>query len=224
MQRARRVAFVAALAVLGVVSLAGCRTEPSVAAYVGGTKITEDRVERIVNEVKPVLPKVALSDIREAVVRWIVVGEVADRLAHERGYPVEPANLEDLASQLPVHVNGSKEPTELAKVYGKWLAAARAVIQKVQPARLTDDDRRAIFDQAVADGKVPPNATYEQVSPQLDTLGYEQFVGLRDELLDAAKRAHLSVNPKYRPLVMTFGPSPDLPELKLPLGAGADAA
>ncbi|HCT81584.1 MAG TPA: hypothetical protein DGT23_34420, partial [Micromonosporaceae bacterium] len=45
--RVRVLVFVGALAVAG---LAGCRSEPGVAAYVGDTTITEDRVTQVYDD------------------------------------------------------------------------------------------------------------------------------------------------------------------------------
>ena len=47
MQRARRLASVAVVASLAVAGLSACRSEPSVAAYAGGAKITEERVQDV---------------------------------------------------------------------------------------------------------------------------------------------------------------------------------
>ena len=47
MQRARRFAFVAALAVAGLTALTGCRTNPEVAVYLGQDRYTEAQVTQI---------------------------------------------------------------------------------------------------------------------------------------------------------------------------------
>jgi hypothetical protein len=45
-----RVALAAALTVLAVVTLAGCRSVPNVAAYMGDRTFTEDSVNRVVDQ------------------------------------------------------------------------------------------------------------------------------------------------------------------------------
>src|SRR5688572_7651854 len=52
MQRARRLASVAVVASLAVAGLSACRSEPSVAAYVGAGKVTETRVQEVWDEAR----------------------------------------------------------------------------------------------------------------------------------------------------------------------------
>ena len=66
-----RLALVVVLAVLGGVSLAGCRSEPAVAAYLGATKITVAEVSAVVSSVN------AVADRRAA----LRAQALADRLA-----------------------------------------------------------------------------------------------------------------------------------------------
>jgi hypothetical protein len=221
MQRARRVAFAAVLAVVGVAALAGCRSQPTVAAYLGDQKITEARVQHIIDEVKGELPAGQLGAYRQMVVSWILVGDLANRINHERGYTVEPVEAEARAGEadpkIPVHVGNNTDLTEMAKVYGDWFAALDTLIQKVKPAPLSDADKHAIFDQAVASGRLQPGITYDQVVDQIDQPEYGPVVGLRNELREAAKGMHISINPRYRPLSLTLGP------VELPLATGDDA-
>ena len=221
MQRARRVALLAALAVLGAASLAGCRTQPTVAAYLGDSKITEARVERIINEVRSELPAGQLGMYRQLVVSWLIGGNLASRINRDRGYPTLQPSYEELAAQaqpkVPAHVGNKPQLTELAKIFGDWNAAGGTLLAKVKPAPLSEADKHAIFDRVAASGRLRPGTTYEQVADQIDQPENGPFVGLRNELRDAAKGVHLSVNPRYRPLALALGP------VELPLGSGTDA-
>jgi hypothetical protein len=208
MQRARRVALVAALAVLGAAALAGCRSQPNVAAYVGDLKITEAKVNQVIDEVLPRMNKSQLGAVRQDVVRWLVVGEVARRVAAERGYPVEDADRDQLAAQAQLPTG-----TRLARVYGDWLINVNAVYAKAQPVEATSEDLHAIYDQQVADGSLPPGTSFEEATANVDQARLARVVGLRNALRDAAKRMHVTVNPRYRPLVLTLAGVP------LPLGA-----
>jgi hypothetical protein len=52
MERVRRLATVALTAAVAVAGLAGCRSAPSVAAYVGQNQISEDRVSAVYEEAR----------------------------------------------------------------------------------------------------------------------------------------------------------------------------
>jgi hypothetical protein len=223
MQRVRRVALVAALAVLGVASLAGCRSQPTVAAYVGTMKITEAQVNRIVDSVKSQLPAGQLGTYRQRVVSWLVVGELARRLDRERGYPLEPLDRQqyvDLAGQADPKVpalDDGRNLSRMAQVHGDWYAAVSALLGKAQPAQPTEEDKHAIFDYALARGELPAGTRYEDVIGSLNVAQVAPFIGLRNELRDAATAAHLSVNPRYGPLVLSLNGVP------LPLDPSRDA-
>src|SRR5262245_45285808 len=89
MQRARRAALCALLALLGGFALAGCRTEPSVAAYVGDARYSLAEVDRIVATAESGKDAAVTAD-RQWVVRLIVTRDLARQLAAERGLTVEP--------------------------------------------------------------------------------------------------------------------------------------
>jgi hypothetical protein len=212
MQRARRTALVAVLAVLGVVALTGCRTQPTVAAYVGDTRITEAQVNEVVDEVKPQVDKGSLGRARQEVVSWLVMGRVADQLVRDRGYPVAQPDYDALAqaARLPAK-------TKLSRVYGDLFVRMDALSNKLPPAQPTPADLRAIYEAQRAAGSIPPDMTYEQAVSQIDPDQIARLVGLRNELRDQAVRMHVSVNPKYRPLTLPLG------ALAVPLGSDTDA-
>ena len=212
MQRARRVALVAALAVLGAAVLAGCRSQPNVAAYVGDMKITEDRVNRIVDEDKAGVNKGSLGTGRQEVVRWLVVGEVARRLAGERGIAIEAPDYTAMAQEAQIPPDA-----QVARVYGDWLVAIRALYGKAEPVQPSEQDLREIYGQLVADGSVEPGTPFEQVVGRIDPARLAPVLGLRNMLRDAAKRYHVVINPKYRPLVLPLNGVP------LPLSSENDA-
>src|SRR5688572_15259376 len=54
MQRTRRMALLAVLALAGGLVLAGCRSEPKVAAYVGGTRYTVADVSAMTSRINKV--------------------------------------------------------------------------------------------------------------------------------------------------------------------------
>jgi transcription-repair coupling factor (superfamily II helicase) len=91
MYRARRLATVALAASLAAAGLAGCRSAPSVAAYVGQNRISEDRVSAVYddardNAVTPAGDQQAASAIRRQDVVDTLVGlDVMRDIAQRRG-------------------------------------------------------------------------------------------------------------------------------------------
>src|SRR4051812_11143128 len=99
MQRARRLVAVIAVALVGSFVQAGCQADPTVAAYVGKTKITEADVSKIVDdftakadaaaakataEGQP--PQKSPSLSRDLVVSTLVVGPVCELLRAKQGF------------------------------------------------------------------------------------------------------------------------------------------
>src|SRR3982751_447341 len=99
MHLVRRLAPVAVAATVAVAGLAGCRSAPSVAAYVGQDRISEDRVSAVYDEaqdnaVTPAGGQQAPPAIkRQDVVDTLVGLEVLREVARQRG--VSPTALND---------------------------------------------------------------------------------------------------------------------------------
>src|ERR1044071_3666208 len=104
MQRVRRGALVAVLALVGAVVLTGCRSEPGIAAYVGSEKITIDQVDAVVDAVDKVNaqrttendpPPIAIS--RQRVLALMVYGDLAKQLMDQKSLQ-EAGNSVDLVA------------------------------------------------------------------------------------------------------------------------------
>jgi hypothetical protein len=159
------------------------------------------------------------------VVSWLVVGDVARRYDEEHGYEVQP--LSDAAykgnateAKLPVPPFDGKDtrpPLEVERVYGDWLAAVSVMSQHTTPAEPTEADKHDIYQQAIIEGSLPSDTTYEQIADKFNLEQVAPLLGLRNELRDTAKARGLTVNPRYRPLVMSLNGIP------LPLGSATDA-
>src|SRR5687767_6237410 len=112
MQRVRRLAPVVAVALLGGVVLAGCRSAPDVAAYVGSERVTEEQVDDIIDNFNagqaapatPASPGPADSAparqlSRTEVVTTLVLQQVCDELKAKKGFTVTPVPADQVASQ-----------------------------------------------------------------------------------------------------------------------------
>jgi len=226
MLRARPLALLAAFALLGGSALAGCKSQPGVASYVGDSRLTDAEVERTVamieddvNTSGQALPKEAFGNVRQLVVQLTVFNEIAKRYAAEKGYTLPPQDYKATAQQV-----GLPQGNPYVKLQTDANAYRQLLYSKSAAATPTDADLRDAFQRAV-DAGVLQGATYEQVKPELAQLqAVRNGVGLRNELLNAAKRYGVSVSPRYRPVEMPLGAATtsggqEIWLVALPLGA-----
>jgi len=104
MQRVRRGALVAVLALVGALVLTGCRSEPGIAAYVGSEKITIDQVEALVDAVDKVNAG-RTADVqpgpvpisRQLVLALMVYGDLAHQLVSDRSLTPNPQFVDVVA-------------------------------------------------------------------------------------------------------------------------------
>ncbi len=211
MQRARRLAFVAVLAVLAGFAFAGCRAEPGVAAYIGDVKISESRVEELVQDARQaaeadheaalaaavatgvLVPPREMAPKRDQVVATLVLTEIFRRLVAERHLqpiPVDSAkvaladNIAPSSTYLPVRV-------EMHSYYF-------ALIDDVQPVEPTQAELREAYDRARV---LSAQDTFEQVAQVLSASRvYQVAVSLRRAIADAVTRYRVVISPRYRPL------------------------
>jgi hypothetical protein len=196
MQRARRMALVAALALAAGLALTGCRSQPSVAAYVGDHRYTQADVDRIFNEVKD-KPEPAVPATRQRIVRLLVLRDLAKQVATARKVQVKPIGA-DFGQVLNL-------PTDSAyvKLYQNFYELQSALGEVAQPAKATDDDLFGFYRAGVAAGVFPAGASDEVVRQQLgNNEGVMAVFGLRDLLAAEGDREHVRVNPRFGPLAM----------------------
>jgi hypothetical protein len=189
-------AVVAVVTLTGGFMLAGCQSQPGVAAYVGDTKITIDQVDTIVDEADTdlhaqhnAIDAAVYGDVRQNVLSNLIFVEVARRYVQEHGLS-EPAVDADTTAQ-DVGLPSSDRYVILraqATAYQDMLLARSA------PRQPTDAELRGIFDRAPHGSQ-----TFEQARPQLQAIKELPVrFGLRDELQKEVDAYHVVVNPRYR--------------------------
>ena len=215
MQRARRFASIAVVASLGLAGLTACRSEPSVAAYVGdNTRITEKRVQEVWDnafaalqktnaEAEASAPPATLSITRSDIVRTLVSNNVLTEVA-KRESVTAPAELPlgDYATQLRL-----PQDAEYVRLYAESDALIRALRTKVQAAAtdVTDDDLREVFDVLIEAQEVPAGTTFEQFKTQLPAENLalvKTAAAVRKEVAETTDAMKITVNPRYQPLVI----------------------
>jgi hypothetical protein len=215
MHRARRLASVALAASLAATGLAGCRSAPSVAAYVGQNRISEDRVSAVYddardNAVKPAADQQAAPAIRRQDVVDTLVGlDVMRAIARQRG--ISPTALD--AARVAQAV-GLKADAEYVRLYGEYRGLFDAVTSRAKPAQPTAADLRDVYNRLTAGGANPNGASFEQFSSAIsdtDRQTLAQNIGVRNDLLPQIAKLNTVVNPRYT-----------APELPLVSARGAD--
>jgi hypothetical protein len=231
MQRARRLVAVVAVALVGSFVLAGCKADPTVAAYVGKTKITEKQVSEIVDDFnakaaaaaraaeaqgQPAQPPTPLS--RDLVVSTMVMGPVCEQLQLKQGFAKQTITVDQIAQQ---------EGAPVDSTYAKLRADAWSCLAGMQATGgvPTDEELRDIYDRAVAAGLGVPAQfeDFKQHAAQDQTI--QQYVAINRALGEAANVTNVTVNPRYRPLEFAlFAAQNGAPVIVTPLGEDASGA
>src|SRR5262245_33997330 len=131
MQRARRLALVAVLPLLGALALAGCRSEPGVAAYAGSNKYTIEQVEALANEVKGKVQD--YGSVRQTVLSWLIIRDLGRADLDQRGVTLKPGDVEAVEAQL-----GLERGSPLAKLENDLKAVLDGLSSSVTPVEPTE--------------------------------------------------------------------------------------
>ena len=191
MQRARRLAFVAVLPLLGVLALAGCRSEPGVAAYAGSTKYTVEQVDALVGEVKG-----RLSDFgpaRQLVLSWLIINDLGRAELERRHVSPKPGDVKAIEAQL-----GLEPGSPLAKLNSDLTAVLDGLGSSLTPVDPTEAEQREVYSHVDAGGgQLRP---FEDVRDQLgkDAIGLP--IALQRELKELVVAGKVQVNPRYAPV------------------------
>ena len=247
MQRVRRFASIAVVASLAVAGLSACRSEPTVAAYVGDSgRITETRVQEIWDDARAELTEAAAQQPEAAaqqpgasagppampitrgdIVRTLVSADVLAQAAQRQNVTV-PANLPlgDYATQLRL-----PQTAEYVRLHAESDARIRLLREKAQNAPApTDADLREVYDVLIKSKGIEGGTTFEQfktnLPPENLTL-VKTAAAVRNQVAEVASTMRIRVNPRYQPLtipVLEFqAENGELrPLVTVPLGANAD--
>ncbi|MEV4414437.1 hypothetical protein [Catellatospora sp. NPDC049609] len=197
-----------------MLALAACRSNPNVAAYVGDQTFTEDQVTKLVDEVKS-LPNMDPQNLPERyeVVQLLVMDKVCQQAAQTAGVTVPPPQTQ------------SGQP-ELALLQARMQACREALPSK--PVTPTDADLREVYDNGVAVGAIDPanpDNAFDKVKPQLAAGGQvADALGDRVQLVQAADKLGVSINPRYRTLSFPLLAFNQGPAISAALGQQASTA
>lgn len=209
----RRLTASLAVGLVALAGLAGCRSDPSVAAYVGNEQVTVDQLQTAVDTrlEDPALAQAATGredEFTRLVLTRLVDAEVYDRVAQRYGITVNDAAVQARLDEL---LAGEDPET----VY------AQAAAQGVARADVFETVRQQLLRQRVAEsqglagalGEEQLRAAYEQQAPSLAQvrLGY---VNVPDQAAADAAVAALNADPGAYPAIAAQYPGQaTLPEV-----------
>ena len=250
MQRARRLASIAVVAVTAVAGLSACRTEPDVAAYIGKSTITGDRVDAVYADAQrkldaavhqaraqqsaapdpsapPIPPDVKLAITRGDVLTALIGADLLGRIA--KASNVKPAEVQaaQVAQQLQLPADA-----EYVGLYVQYRGYLSALINTAPVGKPTNADMQSLYDRLKAGGALGAEPiSYKQFAAGLsaqETDAVSRSVGLRDKLAAEIKKENVSVNPRFGveelpllPVVLQTGKS--INAIGVPLSSGGAA-
>jgi len=216
MQGARRLATSAVVASLAVAGLSACRSEPSVAAYLGDNRITESRVQDVWDNARDAVagagPDAAgasapasagpapMPITRSDVVRTLIGADVLPEVARKHNVTL-PADLQLGEYATALHL---PETTEYLKLYAQNEAYVRLLREGATSApEPSDADYQEIFQVLQSSGQVPAGTTVEQFKTQLPAANkqlVQTAAEVRKEIAEVTAPMKIRVNPRYQPL------------------------
>jgi hypothetical protein len=194
MQPARRLALVAALAVAGGLALAGCRSQPQVAAYVGDRQYTNRDVEAYLTELKGL--NLAAGNTRQVILSSLVVRDVGGRVAADQKLSVAPADVAGTANALQL-----PSDSRVSRLLAEANAVVQTLSEQAAPVQPTEADQREVFAGLTYQGQLV--SKFQKFESIRALLGQEQIgrgLAVRGLLNDAIAKYHVTVNPRYAPL------------------------
>jgi hypothetical protein len=212
MQQVRRVTSLVALLAVGALTLAGCRSDPTVAAYVGSTHYSENRVTAIADEADAKLRDLAEQSgapqpdkrpvSEQQVVTALVSRDVLKALAQAK--KVSPLNLtaDQVAQQVQVPAD-----TEYVRVLAEKDSYRLALLQQAPSAEPSDAVLREVYDNLVNLRTGQFSGSFEQFKSTLaeqDTELVGRSAAVRKDISDEAEKLDVTVNPKFGPAVLSL--------------------
>lgn len=218
--RARRLIAAASVAALGVLSLGACgKSAPDVAAYVGDTRYSIDRVDEIYDNAqsmyaaavsaeavqtgaKPSPEQLRSSVTKQDVLNLLVSIDLGKRVVATQGLQVpDEVKPEQLEQQLRIPA-----AAEYAKLWGEWVDISAVLGEKLPPVEVSDKSVMAVYGAIEKAGAIQSGLSVAEVRKMFGETGEGEggFVrgatALSSALQAEAEKAGTSINPQYRPI------------------------
>jgi hypothetical protein len=196
--RRRRLIAVATIGLVGVGVLAGCRSESGTAAFVAGTRITDQQVNDGVKTIS--IPNVGPGPVRQTYVADLAFIALAEHYAKDHQIDLPAVTNDELAQEAQsVGVPAAQATTNpVVRALTRSAKDLSTLIDKATPAKPTEAQLMEIYNRAKAAGLTKD--TYAQDRPTIAQIqGLGQAVAVQNELVKAASTYDLEINPRYLP-------------------------
>lgn len=194
-----RIRVLAVVAVLAVTSLAGCRSDPNVAVYLGDDAVTIKEVGQVAGDLS--FAPAQRGAVTGYVLGSMIIREVGGRLAAARSLTVQPLTSPGVVAQYYNLPTGAPIVSLVTDTQNILLTLA-ADVTPVEPDR---EQQRAAFEALYFPSGRPVSEryTFEQVQYLLNRDSIGRMIALRRLLDDAVAASGITVNPRYAGL--TYG-------------------
>lgn len=206
-----RVRVTVLLALVGAtLALAGCRSDPTVAAYVGSAHYSEDRVAAIADEADAKLAALAEQAgaarperpvTEQQVVTALVSRDVLKALAQEKKVSPLSVDTNQISQQVQVPADA-----EYVRVLAEKDGYRLGLLQQAPSAQPSEADLREVYDNLVKVGGAQIGS-FDQFKSNLadqDTELVGRSAGVRDDIAAEADKLDVTVNPKFAPAVLSL--------------------
>jgi hypothetical protein len=223
------------LALLALVALAGlglsaCQRDPSVAATVGSTQITEAQVDAILadanaHRVQPSpspqnpspAPIAPLVTNRADVVQYLLIDKLCGADQARRHFP--SGQIDDIAAGENISPD-----SQLAQLYNRAYGCLSGELSAVDPITPTEAELRDLYDRATAAGVDLGPFETAQAGMKTDE-SVVSGLAAKQVLEGEAQTQNVTVSPRYRPVQvgLLFAGQNRTPVLTATIGQGTDA-
>ena len=194
----RRLIAVAAIGLVAVGVLAGCRSEPGTAAFIAGTRITDQQINDGVKTIS--IPNVGPGPVRQTYVADLAFIALAEHYAKDHQIDL-PAVTNDELSQEAQSVGipaGEATTNPVVRALTQSAKDLSTLIDKATPAKPTEAQLMEIYNRAKAAGLTTDTYAQDRATiAQIQGLG--QAVAVQNEMAKATSTYGLEISPRYLP-------------------------
>ncbi len=190
--------LVAVVVGVGGLALAGCRSAPTVAAYVGDRTVTEAQVDTVVTNVTAAVAAEpgTHAPTRTEVVATLVLDVVCTHAPSQKQPDAQPITAETVKQAEAVPAN-----SDYAQARARVYACLSSIPVPADGPAPTEAQLRDVFDRAVAGKLVPEDSSFADLKDRIAAdPGVSNALALRTTVVGLMEREHVTMNPRYRPV------------------------